>query len=515
MSHLFKQINLTASERSAFGEPISTEIQPVFQLDGIYGIDDDNSWQINNSGTGHAQTGSDLTFEVHSGTGTGSFCTLRSKRSVRYRPGQGSMCRFTAMWPDGPVLGYQQVAGFVNQSDVLALGYNYDGNFGIIRRFASNAELWKIQITTAPTTTQVIVITLNGVQHSVSINAKASLEATAASIAKSINWTAAGWIVDYSGANVFFLYNGPPVNLPGVFSFTSNGDATASTSTLTEGASPTDSWIYQDDFNYDKLDGTGPSGMTIDPSKLNVFQIDFRWLGAGILRFAIEDETTGQMIVFHQISYCNKNITPSLSNPSMRVGYAVVNAVPALGTGVDVHIKGASVMGAIQGIIVHNTAAKSVKGSTASNLIAGSYHHLLTLKNKRIFGSTSANARLNQRELLIEAASCGALVTAGQRPLEVLLYKNASFDNGSGVDVPLIFFDSDDTSAYSTTTAVLKAGSAGALLATFSLSPSGPINIDLSRHRILLSPLDTLSIVLRSETAQITDSVSSIGYTVE
>jgi hypothetical protein len=33
---------------------------------------------------------------VESGTTSGAFSTLRSLRSVRYRPGQGSMCRITS-----------------------------------------------------------------------------------------------------------------------------------------------------------------------------------------------------------------------------------------------------------------------------------------------------------------------------------------------------------------------------------------------------------------------------------
>lgn len=514
MSHLFKQVNITAAERSAFGEPVTIQTTPVLQLDGIFGIDDTSSWQINQAGTGYADVDNDNTFAVHSGTGVGSFCTLRSKRSVRYRPGQGSMCRFTSRWPDGGQVGYQQVAGFINQSDVLGIGYNVDGNFGVIRRYNSKGELWKISITAAAGS-ETITITLNDVVHNITISAQSSTAATAAAIATAIDWQAVGWIVDYSSSDVFFLYNGPPSDLSGVFSFASSGTATATTTTLINGAAPTDSWTYQNAFSKDPLDGTGPSGMTIDTSKLNVFQIDFRWLGAGIIRFAIEDDANGELIIFHEIHYTNRNTVPSLSNPAMRVGMAVVNAAPQLGTGIDVHMKGASIVGSIQGPIIRNNVSKAVRSATTSNLAINQYHHILTIKNKRVFGYTAGVAKLNQRELLLEEMSVGAQVTAGQRPLEVLIYKNASFDNGAGTAIPLIYTNRSETAAVSSTTALLNALNPGELIAAYSIAPSSAINIDLSRHRIILTPTDTLSVVVLSLDAQITNTVTSLIFIEE
>ena len=516
MSHLFKQVNITSTERSAFGEPVSVGITPVFQIDGIYGIDNEDDWQINTGGSGSAQTGAELTFEVHSGTTPGSFCTLRSRRSVRYRPGQGSLARFTAMFPDGPQLGYQQVAGFINQSDVLGIGYNVDGEFGIIRRYFSKAELWKLSVT-FPCGAETISIELNGVTHNIITTAKITTEETAALIATELDWESLGWIVDYSGSDVFFLYNGPPSDLTGAFSFSSTGTATATGETLIDGAAPTDTWVYQSSFNEDTLDGNGPSKMILDKSKLNVYQIDFRWLGAGILRFAIEDQVTGDMIPFHTIHYTNQNIQPSLSNPSMKVGFAVVNAAPGLGTGVDVHVKGASVMGAIQGEIARNSSVYSVNGQTTTNLDSGVSHHLLTIKNKRIFGSTSTDARLNQRELYIEGVSCGVRVTTGARPVEVLIYKNARFVDSLAASAPLVYEDVNKAIAYSTTTGRLdpSPSNPAQLIAAFTISPQTPSTIDLSQYRILLTPTDTVSLAIYSPEQQITDSLTSFIFTQE
>lgn len=42
--------------------------------------------------------------------------------------------------------------------------------------------------------------------------------------------------------------------------------------------------ITQANWNGDKLDGTGPSGLTLDPSKAQILWMDFEWLGVGSVR---------------------------------------------------------------------------------------------------------------------------------------------------------------------------------------------------------------------------------------
>lgn len=66
----------------------------------------------------------------------------------------------------------------------------------------------------------------------------------------------------------------------------------------------------------DPLDGTGESGMTIDLTKLNVFEIRFQYLGGGKITFHVEDDSTGDFVEFHKILYANLNTSPSTHNPN-------------------------------------------------------------------------------------------------------------------------------------------------------------------------------------------------------
>lgn len=66
----------------------------------------------------------------------------------------------------------------------------------------------------------------------------------------------------------------------------------------------------------DPLDGTGASGMTLDQTKLNVWEIRYQYLGAGKIQLCIEDDSTGDIVVIHTVLYANNNTEPSVYNPN-------------------------------------------------------------------------------------------------------------------------------------------------------------------------------------------------------
>jgi len=493
---------------TVFGEVASAETTPVFQLDGLYGISDTNEFQLNSAAGGGQSVNSDGLLTVNSGTAPGGFGALRSKRAVRYRPGQGSMLRFTAMFPDGQVEGYQQVAGYLNQTDILAIGYNFlpGSEFAILRRYKSTAELWELDFAVGTGAgAEDLEITLNGTLHTIQVPSGLSAQEVASYIGNS---TFTNWIVDYVDTRVHFLYGGPPVDLTGGFSFnnaTAGGSASAIGSTLQEGQIPNDTWTYQSDWNLDTLDGNGPSGMILDPSKLNVYQIDFRWLGVGIIRYSIENDVTGSMIPFHMERFTNSNVTTHISNPSMRGGYAVVNAAPELGTGTDVTVSGGSMMGGIQGKIIRNVSPRS-SFNDVSNLSSGDTHHVLSIKNDRV-NVNGTLSKLNQREIIIDLMACGVLANAGNNAT-FYFYKNAELDSGT-----LFTYDSVTGGISESKTTGEYSPGTGTLISTFVVASNATANIDLTSLRMILAPLERLSIFVKCP-AQVSPSVG-LTYTVE
>lgn len=84
-----------------------------------------------------------------------------------------------------------------------------------------------------------------------------------------------------------------------------------------------DTVIPQASWNRDKLDGTGPSGVTLDPSKIQIFVIDFQWLGSGTIRFCFN--IAGSIIIAHEADFANTSTTVYISTPNNPLRDEIVN----------------------------------------------------------------------------------------------------------------------------------------------------------------------------------------------
>ena len=82
--------------------------------------------------------------------------------------------------------------------------------------------------------------------------------------------------------------------------------------------------ILQNDWNEDKLDGTGPSGITVDPTKMQIFVIDYQWLGIGRVRFGIEID--GQIIYCHKENHSNSQTSVYMSHPNLPIRYEIISS---------------------------------------------------------------------------------------------------------------------------------------------------------------------------------------------
>lgn len=65
----------------------------------------------------------------------------------------------------------------------------------------------------------------------------------------------------------------------------------------------------------DPLDGTGASGIAIDQTKLNIFFIQYQYLGAGAIIVWYE-KPNGDIVKVHTVQYANLNTEPSTHNPN-------------------------------------------------------------------------------------------------------------------------------------------------------------------------------------------------------
>jgi hypothetical protein len=87
--------------------------------------------------------------------------------------------------------------------------------------------------------------------------------------------------------------------------------------------SPTESQVAQANWNGDKLDGTGPSGITLDITKAQILWMDIEWLGLGTVRMGFVID--GQLILCHSFHHANLITSTYITTASLPLRYEIKN----------------------------------------------------------------------------------------------------------------------------------------------------------------------------------------------
>ena len=89
------------------------------------------------------------------------------------------------------------------------------------------------------------------------------------------------------------------------------------TGAVVDTPAPQSTWLY------DKLDGTGPSGITLDLTQAQIFWTDIEWLGVGSVRcgFVIN----GQLIHCHSFHHANLLSSTYITTASLPLRYEIKN----------------------------------------------------------------------------------------------------------------------------------------------------------------------------------------------
>ena len=81
--------------------------------------------------------------------------------------------------------------------------------------------------------------------------------------------------------------------------------------------------VSQTDWNIDKLDGTGVSGITLNPSKAQILWMDIEWLGLGTVRMGFVID--GKFIHCHSFHHANIIESTYITTASLPVRYEIAN----------------------------------------------------------------------------------------------------------------------------------------------------------------------------------------------
>lgn len=82
--------------------------------------------------------------------------------------------------------------------------------------------------------------------------------------------------------------------------------------------------VPQSQFNIDKLDGTGPSGFTVDLGKMQMVGLQYTWYGAGFIDFMMRG-SDGNWVYAHRIKNNNINTEAYMRSGNLPVRYSIEN----------------------------------------------------------------------------------------------------------------------------------------------------------------------------------------------
>ena len=382
--------------RLPFGSIHAERLTPVFQHDAVYQL---NSFSTKAT-TGHSTGGvssatatvSNNLFKCYTGTTALSFSAIQSRKRLRYRAGQGIVGRFAGGF-SAPAESSILVIGFGTAESGFYFGYN-GTSFGILHVTGGVREVRTLTVTTASTSTSNYNVVLNG---ATAVNVTATNNSSTVKTAYEISrGTFPGWTSYQVGSTVVFVANDAG-SKTGSYSLAQSGAGTPAAGTFARtlsGAASTDTWIPQSSWNGDKLNGTGASGFTIDPSKGNVFQIGVQYLGFGTITFSVEvtssNTNNADFVTCHTIKYPNTSTSTSLTQPSFPFTMAAYSA----GSTTDVGCFVGSFGGFREGVTLLS-GPRMTYTNTSTAVSTGAYYCLFTVRNDGVYAGRANQSVVN------------------------------------------------------------------------------------------------------------------------
>ncbi len=263
--------------------------------------------------------------------------------------------------------------------------------------------------------------------------------------------------------------------------------------------SPSDTrTVNQDDWNGDKLDGTGDSGLTLDPSKAQILWMDFEWLGVGSVRcgFIIN----GQYIVCHTFNNANEIANVYMTTAILPVRYEIKTVTSAVAASMKaICCSVISEGGFEQTSIDHVARRTTILGTIGSTFLP-------VVSIRLASGRTGAVVLPNRVQIL---------PTTSQN-YEVALIKNPTLTGASWSAVPSDSNVEYDVSATATTGGtivqtdyVTASGSGG----TQGLSAATGYNWDLQLGATIAGVSDIYTVAVRTVSGATTgDAVGSLSF---
>lgn len=161
--------------------------------------------------------------------------------------------------------------------------------------------------------------------------------------------------------------------------------------------------VAQDDWNLDPLDGSGPSGITIDFTKTQIFVIDLQALYVGRVRVGFDID--GVLVYAHQFLHANRIAAPYMATANLPIRAGMVNSGSGDAT-TSMHFICCSVSS--EGG-VDDTAGYSFSAEGSVTASSGARTHALSIQPAATFNSIA-----NRTRFVLESVD---VIVTGNQPV--------------------------------------------------------------------------------------------------
>lgn len=138
--------------------------------------------------------------------------------------------------------------------------------------------------------------------------------------------------------------------------------------------------VSQANWNGDKLDGTGASGLTLDITKAQIMWMDIEWLGLGTVRVGFV--INGQFITCHSFHHANLITTTYITTASLPLRIEIENTGTTSGSSTLKQVCSTVISEGGYQLFGAQRAAGTVITSPYSMAVAGTYYPLVSIRLK-------------------------------------------------------------------------------------------------------------------------------------
>ena len=238
---------------------------------------------------------------------------------------------------------------------------------------------------------------------------------------------------------------------------------------------PVDTIIYQADWNLDPMDGTGKSGVTFDEANVQIFFMDFQWLGTGSVRFGLEHDHILHWV--HEQHHANKATKVYMRTPNLPITGEIENVgTAAAGSAFKVICATVITEGSEQATGYLYSTPNSVPVTVAS----GVWTPVISVKANTQLGTFLYRGRyyIQSIEIFVD----------GNQPMAFGLYENANIATPTWLKV-----NANSGLEYDVTSATMNVATSNSIRRLISFVPAG------AKESIHVDPPELVKGVANSE----------------